>query len=215
MPGVTVSASYGAGGSAIARRVAKRLGYPMLDRAISAQIADQLQVSVDEAASAHVKRSLAERFFAILTPLAGGVVGAEGSDALPVTDYGEAAVFRSRAEELMRSAVADGVVILGRAGAAALRDEPDVLRVRLFGPAERREARAARIEGVTPQEAARRRTTVDAARAEYVRRLYGCDIDDPVLYHLHVDSTVLSVDTCVNLISAAFEDVHARAATPA
>jgi cytidylate kinase len=215
MPAVTVSASYGAGGSIIARRVAGRLGYPLLDRAISARIADELNVSVEEAATAHVKRPLAERFFAVLTPLAGGVVGADSPDALPVTSYGEAAAFRARAEGILREAAADGVVVLGRAGAAALRDEPDVLRVRLFGPAERRVAQAAAIEGVSPDEAARRQATVDAARAEYVRRLYGCDINDPALYHLHLDSTALSVDTCVDLIVAAYLDVHTRAGSAA
>jgi hypothetical protein len=191
--------------------VAERLGYPLLDRAISAQIADQLQVSVEEATSAHVKRTLAERFFAVLTPLAGGVVGADEADAVPVTTYGEAAVFRAHAEELLRAAAADGAVILGRAGAAALRAEPDVLRVRLFGPPAARAAQAARIEGVSEPEATRRLHTVDGARAEYVHRLYGCDIDDPELYHLHLDSTTISLDTCVDLILGAYEDVQVRA----
>jgi hypothetical protein len=46
MPGVTISAGYGAGGSVVAPEVAGRLGLPLLDRAISSRIAAQLHVSV-------------------------------------------------------------------------------------------------------------------------------------------------------------------------
>jgi cytidylate kinase len=45
---------------------------------------------------------------------------------------------------------------------------------------------------------------VDRARAQYVRRLYGVDIDDPDLYHLQIDSTALPLDACVSLIVAAY-----------
>ena len=52
MPGVTISAGYGAGGSVVAPHVAKLLGFPLLDRAISSHVADQLHVSVKEAEGA-------------------------------------------------------------------------------------------------------------------------------------------------------------------
>jgi cytidylate kinase len=35
---------------------------------------------------------------------------------------------------------------------------------------------------------------VDPARAQHVRRLYGADIDDQDLFHLHIDSTALPLD---------------------
>jgi cytidylate kinase len=45
---------------------------------------------------------------------------------------------------------------------------------------------------------------VDRARAHYVRRLYRADIDDPDLYHLHIDSTVLPLDAVADLIVSAY-----------
>jgi hypothetical protein len=39
MPGVTISAGYGAGGSVVAARVAQLLDVPLLDRAISSAVA--------------------------------------------------------------------------------------------------------------------------------------------------------------------------------
>jgi cytidylate kinase len=207
MPGVTISAGYGAGGSIIAPEVARLLGLPLLDRAISSHVAAQLRVSVQEAEGGVIKRSVTGRFLAVLAPLAGGVLGA-GTDCAPpeaaVPPPDDAAFFREQAEAIMRKALATGAVILGRAGGAAFREEPGVLRVRLFGPEEARIAQAARIEDVDVPTARQRLPEVDRARAQYVRRLYGLDIDDPDLYHLQIDSTVVPLDACAGLIVAAY-----------
>lgn len=209
MPAVTISAGYGAGGSVVAPAVAERLGYPLLDRAISSQVAEQLRVTVAEAEGGTLNRSLAERFFGVLAPLAGGVIGA-GTASTPQTGLpaDDATVFREQAEAIMLAAVESGAVVLGRAGAAALRGRADVLRVRLFGPEPARCEQAARIQRVDVATATRRLPEVDRARAQYVRRLYGCDIDDPQLYHLHLDSTVLPLDTCTDLIVTAYRRLH-------
>lgn len=206
MPGVTISAGYGAGGSVIAPQVAQRLGIPLLDRAISSHVAEQLHVSVPEAECGVIRRSLTDRFLAILAPLAEGVRAAGSDVDLPWATslpY-ETPLFREQAEVVMRGALASGAVILGRAGAAAFRREAGVLRVRLFGPSDARIAQATKIEGIDEHVARQRLPEVDGARAQYVRRLYGADIDDPALYHLQVDSTVLPPDACAALIVAAY-----------
>jgi cytidylate kinase len=207
MLGITISAGYGAGGSVVAPQVARLLGLPLLDRAISSAVADQLQVSVTEAETGTVTRSLADRFLSLLVPLAGGVLGAGTDaappDAAPLAD--DAAAFREQAERIMRNAMAAGAVILGRAGAAAFRDDPDVLRVRLFGPVEARIAQAARVTGIDTATARQRQPEVDQAREQYVRRLYRVSVDDPALFHLQFDSTALPLDTCAELIVRAYQ----------
>jgi cytidylate kinase len=206
MPGITISAGYGAGGSIIAPQVARQLGLPLLDRAISSHVAAQLRVTVQEAEGGVIKRSGPGRFLAVLAPLAGGVLGA-GTDCAPPEAFpppDDAALFREQAEAIMRKALVTGAVILGRAGGAAFRDEPGVLRVRLFGPEEARIAQAARIEDVDEATARQRLPEVDRARAQYVMRLYGFDIDDPELYHLQIDTTAMPIEAGVGLITAAY-----------
>jgi len=206
MPGVTISAGYGAGGSVVAPQVARLLGVPLLDRAISSHVAAQLSVSVQEAEGGAVRRSLPDRFISALIPLAAGVL-ATSTDTLPrdlAPPPGEADLFRQQAEAIMRAALVSGAVILGRAGAAAFCTEPGVLRVRLFGPPEARIAQAARIENTDEATARQRLPEVDRARAQYVRRLYRADIDDPDLFHLHIDSTALPLDACASLIVSAY-----------
>ena len=207
MHGVTISAGYGAGGSIVAPQVARLLGLPMLDRAISSHVAAQLRVSVQEAEGGVIRRSLPDRFLAVLAPLAGGALGA-GTDCAPpgaVPAPDDADFFREQAELIMRTALETGAVILGRGGGAAFRHEPGVLRVRLFGPPQARIAQAARIEDVDAGTARQRLPEVDRARAQYVRRLYFTDIDDPALYQLQVDSTALPLDACASLIAAAYK----------
>jgi cytidylate kinase len=79
-----------------------------------------------------------------------------------------------------------------------------VLRVRLFGPAGARMAQAVRFGDIDQATARQRRLEVDRARAQYVRRLYRADIDDPDLFHLHLDSTALPLEACADLIAAAY-----------
>jgi cytidylate kinase len=207
MPGVTISAAYGAGGSVIAVVVARELGLPLLDRAISTTVAARMQVSIEEAeAGGATSRSLAGRFLSLLAPLSTGVLGA-GTDAAPPNAWPvpvEAEAFREQAERVIRAALPAGAVILGRAGSVALREEPNVLRVRLFGPQEARVAQAARLEGVDEETVRKRMALVDGARRHYVKRLYHVDIDDPALYHLQIDSTLIPLDSCVELIARAY-----------
>jgi cytidylate kinase len=206
MPAVTISAGYGTGGSVIAQLVADTLQLPLLDRAISADVAAQLDVTVPEAEDASFTRSFADRFLGMLAPLASGVLGA-GTNAAPgeaATAPTEIDLFRAHAEQIMRAAMTSGAVILGRAGGAAFCNEPGVLRVRLFGAKRARVAHAARTLNIEAATAEKRLTQVDAARAHYVRRLYGRDIDDPALYQLQIDSTELSAATCAALVAIAY-----------
>jgi cytidylate kinase len=214
MRGIAISAGYGAGGSIVAPAVARELNLPLLDRAISVTVAAQLGVSVREAETAQPARTLADRFLSLLAPLAGGVLGA-GTDAAPPSDVApgdEAATFREQAERVMRDALATGAVILGRAGTVAFRAEPAVLRVRLFGPRQERLTQAMSLDGVDLPTAQARMKQVDAAREQYVRRLYRCSADEPAVFHLHIDSTAISLDTCTELIVAAYRSLTGSAA---
>jgi cytidylate kinase len=207
MPGVTISGGYGAGGSVIGPMVAERLGLQLLDRAISATVAAQLDVTVEEATAGAPNRSLVERLLTFMSPLANDALGTPvdpqaSAAAASLTDEG--AAFRDEAERIMREALRSGAVIVGRAGAAALRDEPDVLRVRLFGRPEARAIQGARLQGIELEVARERLAQVDRARDQYVRRLYRISVDAPEVFHLQLDSTVIPLDTCVEVIVTAY-----------
>jgi cytidylate kinase len=203
-PVVTVSAPYGAGGSVVGPALASRLGVPFVDRAVPTEVASRLDLSVAEAIERDdtAPHGIARVFaaFARVPAVGLGPVGSYGAPELTTDDQ-----FVAETEKVIRGLASSGggAVVLGRAGAIVLADEPGALHVRLTGPLEARLAQAAEMEGLDPGEALRRQRASDGARRAYVRTFYGRDPEDVSLYHLVLDSTRLSFDRCVDLIAAA------------
>ena len=203
MPVITISASYGSGGSRIGPAVADRIGAQFVDRAIPAQVAARLDVPLDEA-QAHDERAAAGLMGLLArVPNLSGVVVPEPEHPL----------FQRETERLIREAADHGdVVVLGRAGALVLADHPGAVHVRLRGPEPARLRQAMELEGVSRDEAARRMRDADRARDAYVRHFYGADARSCEHYHLVIDSTAIGLDASVDLIVAA---ARAREHAPA
>jgi cytidylate kinase len=194
---VTISASFGTGGSVIGPAVADRLGVPFLDRAIPVAVAESLAVPLDQAL-AHYERppSLIGRIIASMAA-ASLPVGASPPTGETVDDQ----AFRTQTEEIIRATAAStGCVVLGRAAACILTREPWALHVRLDGPRKTRLAHSIARYGADPATAARQLDETDRARELYVRHFYKMDPHDPRLYHLVIDATAFGLDTCLDLI---------------
>lgn len=222
---VTISATFGAGGSVIGPALADRLGVPFLDRAIPVGVAAAIGCPLEEAL---VHDDRAEHGIGRLL---------SGAARLPNVSMGAVDVylpdqtvlaeedFVARTEEVIRATVATGGgVVLGRAGAVVLADVPHALHARLDGPADRRLARALAEggperqagpdgAGAGPGPEGRHRAMErllednDRARAAYVRHFYRTDPASPQLYHLVLDSTRLPVETVVELLFTAAQAV--------
>lgn len=201
-PLVTVSASYGAGGSVVAPEVARRLEVPFFDRAVPREVARRLAVPL-EAALAHEDHAPGPvaRLLASFAPIA-ALYGA--AEVTPPPDVLDETTYRAEADRVIRGLAAHGGgVLLGRAAAIVLSEHPYALHVRLDGPAAARIARAMARQGIDEETATQAQRETDAAREAYVRGIYRADPHDPALYHLNVDSTAMSVSACVELIVTA------------
>jgi cytidylate kinase len=200
---VTLSAPYGAGGAYVGPRLAERLGVPFVDRAIPGEVAQRLSVPLAEAVRHdEAPGSVFERFIRALAP-AGLPFGAR---PMLEHEFVDENAYRAATEQVIREeAGRRGGVVLGRAAAIVLRDHASALHVRLHGPRERRLERAMAIEAIDREEAERRMADNDRAREAYVQHFYGVDPSDSNLYHLTLDTTVIDLDVCVDLIAAAAE----------
>jgi cytidylate kinase-like protein len=197
---VTLSASYGAGGSHVGPRLADRLGVAFIDRVIPTTVAERLAVPLDDAlAHDDAVRSAFERMLMRFAPAAQAFSGA----ATPPEVLDERSFLRATEAVIRERCAESSGVILGRAAAVVLRDRPGALHVRLDGPPERRLAQAMELEGSDRETAERRMRETDRAREAYVQQFYGCDARDAGLYHLVLDSTALSLDACIELIALA------------
>jgi cytidylate kinase len=207
---VTISASFGAGGSLVGPAVAERLGIPFVDRAIPAAVADSLAVPLDRAL-AH-DQQLPSAIIRILSKMASAVIPLGVAPMSPPEGTDQEDVFRSGTERVLRE-IADrtGGVLLGRAAAIVLASHPSALHVRLDGPKAARLERATARDERPVAEVIRILDETDRARIAYVKHFYNRDPHDCRLYHLVLDATALPIDVCVDLIVTA---ALARGATP-
>jgi cytidylate kinase len=112
-------------------------------------------------------------------------------------------------QNIVRRAYERGnVVIVGRGGQAILKNEPGVLHVRIKAP---RDIRIKRVQyremvGLAPKfQHSQAQKTVDEhdkAAAAYVQRFYGVDWDDPLLYHLVINTGKWGAEAAAHLIAA-------------
>jgi cytidylate kinase len=197
---LTISATYGAGGAVAAPLLARRLGLPFADRLINPRgttVGSEEQITQQELDD-QPRSSLLDGLLLLGTAWSSVPATLDAQDS---PERLRAAVETSIATFLDTG----GAVILGRAAAAVIGRRAGAFHVRLDGPPERRARRGATWEGIGVDVARAHLTKTDVARARYVQRLYGRDPADAKLYHLVLDSTVISLDALVELVAAAAE----------
>jgi cytidylate kinase len=198
-PLVTISASYGAGGSRVGPRLAEHLDVPFAERVMRRSVADRVAGPLTAATRQHqpIGRSLGR----VLRQIA-----SDHDPPAPVSERAEQVAdeeYRRAHDDELRGLAGTGGVILGRAAAVVLRGVPHALHVRLSGPEDLRVQQAMLIEDVDHATARWRQATEDMARDAYVRHFYRVEPEDPALYHLTIDSTRLALDACVETVAAA------------
>ena len=203
---VTISAGYGAGGAAVGPMLAERLGLPFADRLIEPRRRPAVPTGegVTDDELDEEPRSALVRSMALLSPTWNLPTAPEEPADVPER-------MRELVDQSIRGLVeGGGAVILGRGAAACIgRKRRWAFHVRLEGPAKRRARRGALWEGIDIDEAMARLEETDAVRARYTQRLYGRDPGDPSLYHLVLDSTVLTLEACVDVLAVAAADYWA------
>jgi cytidylate kinase len=205
---VTISATYGAGGTVVGPAVAERLGVPFVDRAIPVTVANDLGIPVDDALSRdETVKGWMGRILAATAPLSAEWM--VGPDQVRTALLSDVSVLRCT-EGAIRKACTDGGVLLGRAAAIVLRDHPHALHVRLDGDPEWRVRQAQRLLGVSEDEARDAMARNDKARVAYVRHFYGADPADCAHYHVVLDSTRIPLETCTEIILTAVKACAGR-----
>ena len=205
---ITVSASYGAGGSVVAPALADRLGLPFLQRVTTSEGHPAEPGPCDEQLTeAEIKATPVHRMLASFTEAMPA-----GPTQSPPSTHHQDRHLRGHGEAGIQRLLAGGGggVILGRAAAVVLGKDRG-FHVRLDGPPDRRVVQGAVVEGISEEQARARLRAADKARTAYVRRLYRTDPADASLYHLMLDSTAIPLDTVIELIVAA---ARAQVATP-
>ena len=224
MRAVTVSREYGSGGGEIAARLAKRLGWRLIDHEVVAQVARELTIpeteveAHDEQAEGRIVQILRRMRLSVsggfATPLAGAQLGAPFLAASTLPAPGELA-YQDMLRHVVQAAANTGhAVIVGRGGQVILAGQRDVLHVRVVATLKQRIAYVMGREGLDEAAARARVQIKDRARARYMQAMYQCNHEDPHLYELVLNTGELALDSAVGLICVALEQKANRLQVP-
>jgi cytidylate kinase len=109
-------------------------------------------------------------------------------------------VIQQSAETILKLAGLGNVILIGRGSTVITTQMPHVLHVRLVAPLEKRVAHAHQFYHLTENEARKFCLSQDRARERYLKRYFNADVNDPLLYHLIINTGRVGYDEAAKLI---------------
>ena len=106
-------------------------------------------------------------------------------------------------ETILKLAERGNVIVIGRGGNVITAKCPNVVHVRLVAPLAARIEHATRSYGLSPRAAHEFCLREDAGRRRYLRKYFHASIDDPLLYHLCLNTGLVTFDEAARLIAEA------------
>jgi cytidylate kinase len=199
---VVIEREFGAGAGAVADQVARRLGWKLLDHALTEEIAKLAKVSPEACQKSE------ERVDPWLYRLAKVFWRGshERSVMLPDADVVDADRLIHLTQQVLEQAAAAGqCVIVGRAAAYLLRGRADTFCVFLYAP---RDIRYQRVLAEVKSEVEARHLidTVDHERGAFIRHYYNAEWPTRHLYHAMLNTAAgeeAAVEAILTLIDAA------------
>ena len=108
---------------------------------------------------------------------------------------------RQTAETILRLVERGNVIILGRGAIALTAGKPGVVHVRMVASLEHRIAQMQRFENLPRKDAADRIHREDLGRQRYLKKHFNKDIDDPLLYHLVINTDWIALDDAARIMA--------------
>lgn len=115
------------------------------------------------------------------------------------------AIVEKTTETILKLAAIGNVVIVGRAANIVTGKLPDVLHVRLTGSLEIRTQRLMESQRLTRKAALAYIEREDTGRRRYLKKYFGVKNDDPLLYHLVINTDQIPLEQAADLIARTVE----------
>lgn len=195
---ITISRQFGAGGSEVAARVARALGWQLVDNELMEQVAARAGMSAEEVAR---REERAPSFVERLTR----TLAAQNPELVPppdgtVKELEEASLVRITESVVAEMARQGNVVLVGRAAPAVIGQQLNALHVKLVAAKAWRTEQVRERFDLTAEEATAQLDEVDRHRARYHKEYYQRDWTDPVNYHLTINTGLVGFDGAAALI---------------
>jgi len=207
---ITISRQFGSGGDQIARLVCERLNYRYFDKRLMASVAAEIGLSeaelVDFSEDEYRMRGLLERLIGRSAARPVAEVRTWKEDLSGARQPEVRLLDGAQANALVQATILavskqGRVVIVGRGGQMALRSQAGVLHVRVEGPIDERARRVQEQSGVRLGEALELIFQRDSAARDYLRRFYKVEWNDPMLYHLVINTGLLDLEPAAEMVA--------------
>ncbi len=194
---ITIEREYGAGGGAIAKKLANRLGWKLWDQALTCEIARVAKV--DQSVVERMDERCDSLFYRLMKVFMRGSM--EQSVAVRGMDHFDADSMVEFMQRVISGAASEGnSVIVGRGAPFLLRHRPDTFHVFVYAPLEEK-LRRLREAGKREEDAMDELENVDRQRVIFVRKYFGMEWPTRELYHMMINSKVgddVVIDTILN-----------------
>ena len=213
---ITVSRQFGSGGRKVATEVARLLNYQFFDKQSMIRVAREVGISerelIDFSEEEYRAKGLFDRMFGsnVVATVKASSRDKSGTEQMLVRELDE-----KDAIDLVRSSVRaaydrGNIVIVGRGGQHILQNDTDVFHVRIVANNRTRQDRLVEFEGYKYYETSSVIAERDKANAEYHRRFYNSDLDNPSLYHMVINTSKWSSEEAARLIVLAVKEFQTK-----
>ena len=187
---ITISREFGSGGRTIGKKVAAKLGIPCYDSELIEKLAQESGFTKD-----YIKEA------GEYTP-GGFLASAFSNRAFGPTN--EDILWEMQCRIITELAEKESCVIVGRCADCVLQDKADCLKVFIHADMAFRAERIVKVYGEREESPEQRLRDKDKRRAAYRRFYTNMKWGYAENYHLTLDSGVLGIDRCVDIISGLY-----------
>src|SRR5216117_3476442 len=200
-PVITITRQYASGGSDVAHRVSRELGWDVIDNEFVDEVARRAGLPPDAVAQRDERApGLLERLARTLA--AGSPELFIATAGIPRVEPDESAIVQQTERVIAEAAAHGRIVLVGRGAQAVLARRPDALHVYVVASKPWRMRLAVERLGADPASVEQVVDETDRQRDQYVRTYYGRHRHDFVNYDLVVNTERLGLDGAAAVIVA-------------
>ena len=203
MPVITVRGQFGSGAVEIGRLVAEKIGGDYVDREIIAHVAERLDLAHEHVvAREEPPGSIWGRIAHALEQSMGYYGGSIEHMYAPAwqVPLGDTHYLEALTSVIMELAEDPAIVIRGRGSQFILKDHPTAFHVLTVAPLEVRIIRVMETMKLSREAAEKEIDRFDNSRRTFIKRYFDADLEDPVHYHLTINTWHLSYEAAAQIV---------------
>jgi len=201
MAAITISRQFGAGGRTLGEKLCDRFKFRLVDEFVIDELARKAKLKGDWLTA--MEKEASSTLLSLLSNIVSSGLLYRTPSA-PGEDF-ERKKYKDFLRRVMTAMANEGgYVLLGRGAQIVLRDHPKVLRILLVAEYEDRVKFMVQRYHLSEGEAKKIIKEKEGQRAAVATNIFGVDIDDPRIYHLVLNMSLVPFDWAVEVVGDFF-----------